>query len=363
MKDERRSKHEEQSERIERGIGARWLPKEVVKLMLPSIDQLVGQIDSFREVAAAYQEQRRASDYHREETPHRRERPEFNNTIAVLGDRGTGKTTVLHSLKKNEIEGIQPYDTLTPFIVPEQMSPASTILGWILSSLRTEVESINQDYYEWLRRSQDNRDRRGWDRDSRAMDACIRSDEETPLRVAYKKAVRQYHLRTEQFARFVARRDEGAASYVTDNEKIINADLELIDSFHDLIDALVEAKSKLYGDKLQKDSDTPLVFIFFDDVDISAERAGEVLETIINFLTHPNIVTFITGYYKVFAEAMTLHLLQKEKVGDPAYLHETILPAHLGTPSENTTLRLRQERSEEFLKKAFRRLTAIRWRG
>lgn len=73
----------------------------------------------------------------------------FNNTISILGQRGTGKTsammTLLEEIENNTYFEFKPktknqYDIINKILNPEEMGEGSDILGWIITTLENYVE-------------------------------------------------------------------------------------------------------------------------------------------------------------------------------------------------------------------------------
>ncbi|MDO7487585.1 hypothetical protein Q5O89_20870 [Peribacillus frigoritolerans] len=95
--------------------------------------------------------------------------------------------------------------------------------------------------------------------------------------------------------------------------------------------------------------------LFFDDVDISSERCSEVLDVIRTYLSHKNIVVFVSGDYNTFAEALTLEFLQREKIPEKHYKEEFVLTSReeilSGVVKNRTILETRKQLSQEYLKK------------
>lgn len=54
----------------------------------------------------------------------------------------------------------------------------------------------------------------------------------------------------------------------------------------------------------------PLIFFFFDDVDMSARKSPQILKELLSFLSHPNIVIVISGDYIIFTESLTNYFLE-----------------------------------------------------
>src|SRR5699024_8202095 len=64
----------------------------------------------------------------------------------------------------------------------------------------------------------------------------------------------------------------------------------------------------------EKYSQEPLIFFFFDDVDVVTKHSINILRDIVTFLSHPNIVVFVSGDYKIFSQSATLHMLGEERL-------------------------------------------------
>ena len=71
---------------------------------------------------------------------------------------------------------------------------------------------------------------------------------------------------------------------------------------------------KYLNHSLYRCDDEPLIFFFFDDVDVTAQYCEGIFETFLTFLSNAHIVTFISGDYDLFLQSVTLKLLEKEKI-------------------------------------------------
>lgn len=310
-------------------IGARVLHEKQVNTILPTYSELRRQVKEFRMQSNQHNIQNNEfvkNDY----------KFNYNNVISILGDRGSGKSSALMTFK-NELENSNnETDIILPLIDPERMSITSDTLGWILSYLKDEYEKVD----EKLNRIS------GYSRfDSK--DFCGK-DTKTTIEKAYFKLQKSYLLRKEQYADVLRKRDEGVLEQIRDNERILNYDRQLIDLFHDFINKLVDAKRKVNQENYNNfENVEPLIFIFFDDVDISAARCVEVLDTIRTFFTNPNIVTFVTGSYNVFLEAVTVNMLIEEKINEKHYF------TAFSYYDNKSALDYRKDRSIEYLKKVF----------
>ncbi|WP_240418384.1 hypothetical protein [Paenibacillus periandrae] len=312
-------------------IGARVLGRDQVPILLPSYEKLHEQVKGFRKQAAGLERWDETSWLHK----YKRDfRSNFDNVISILGERGSGKTSVLLTFKYFHTKQFSEQDIVLPLIVPDQMSGASDTLGWVLGFLHGEMKEIERIYHSEQERTNQWR-----------QDAYCGKGAKSQLEKKYKELQKAYLLRQDSYAAIIRKRDEGVQEHISDNEKIVNSDQNLIDHFHDFIDILVNYKKMIIKDKNHE----PLILIFFDDVDISAKYCMEILNTVRTFFSHPNIIVFVSGAYSVFIESVTLNMLDEEKVDARKY--DTDFVAHW--EESKTALVRRLERSREFLKKVF----------
>ena len=67
----------------------------------------------------------------------------YENIYSILGGRGTGKTSVIFTLR-NYIEENYPSDVVLPIVMPEVIPESGETLGWILASLENLVEQLSK---------------------------------------------------------------------------------------------------------------------------------------------------------------------------------------------------------------------------
>lgn len=317
-------------------IGARILTEKQATVLLPNYLKINNQINQFREEAKRFNENfesMNVDDYQRYEMY-----TNFDNVISILGERGSGKTSVFLTLKKVHDFEYKNKDITLPLIVPDNLGDTSDALGWIISYLEKYVEELHPDLKANERKSIA----------YYGSNKCL-ENEDSELRTKYKKLRKTYEIRKKIYLNKILERDEGTKEYLSDKAKMTQADQSLIVDFNNFINALVIAKKKLNFNKEIE----PLILVFFDDVDISAHRCPEVLETIRNYLNHPNIVVFVSGDFKVFSEIICLEFLRKEGVNSEDY-NKIFVPVQQLQEKEVgsfSALELRKERSQEYLKK------------
>lgn len=317
-------------------IGARTLTEKQATVLLSNYSKINNQVNQFREEAKKFNkalENIRRKDFQLYEMY-----SNFDNVISILGERGSGKTSVFLTLKDVHSLKYKNEDIILPLIVPDNMGETSDTLGWIISYLEKDVIKLHPELKAKERR----------DYAYSGFNKCL-EDEDSELKISFKQLRKTYEIRKKVYLSKVLKRDEGTKEYISDKAKMTQADQSLIEDFNSFVNTLIKAKKEV---NIQKDIE-PLILIFFDDVDISAHRCPEVLETIRNYLNHPNIVVFVSGDFKVFSEIMCLEFLRKEGVKSDDYNQVFIPTQQLQKQEINifSALELRKERSQEYLKK------------
>ncbi|MDS1002022.1 hypothetical protein P9J83_00685 [Clostridium sporogenes] len=320
-------------------IGARVLDNTDLEALLPTYGNIFEQIDKFMNKAKELNDKK--SD----------EKKEYNNIFSILGGRGTGKTSVLLTVKK-QIENddynkddVHGYDIILPLIVPDDMGENSDTLGWIITYISKQVEEVNNRYIEYLRKREIRKRK-----EDLFEKYCIKK-EEAPLKKYLKKLQESYYFRKPAYYEILIKEYIGKREYIGDTKEALEADQKLIENFFQCIEELIKVKREL-NEKIE-----PLIYFFFDDVDISAKRGFEVLISIMRYLNHPNVVIFISGDYNVFLETVTLQflknedLLNKDLMGKSFILNSEDVNKIKLDNFDSTALELRKNRSYDFLKK------------
>ncbi|HBJ1684250.1 TPA: hypothetical protein LA468_001383, partial [Clostridium botulinum] len=327
-------------------IGARILHKTDLEALLPTYDNIFEQRDKFRYKAKELNDNN--SDNEKEY-----QKREYNNIFSILGGRGTGKTSVLLTVKdKIENEDVdEKYrfrdadDIILPLIVPDDMGENSDTLGWIITHISKAVEYVDNAYIKELKRLCClNREEENYEK------YCIK-EEDTNLKKCLNKLQKSYYFRKPAYYEILVKEYIGKREYIGDTKEALEADQKLIENFFQCIEELIKAKRELNQQR------EPLIYFFFDDVDISAKRGFEVLISIMRYLNHPNVVIFISGDYNVFLETVTLQflknedLLEKDLMGKSFILNSDNVNKMKLDNSDGTALELRKNRSYDFLKK------------
>lgn len=258
------------------------------------LDGISHQIDKFR--ANAWKENNINQNRCREKD---KSRP--NNVISILGGRGSGKTSIaltirdkLSNIKKiNNVE----QDFILDIIDPSKFNVEDNALGWIIYSFKSYVDDCK------------------YKKNMQCKNYCNRNNSED-LTSLYEKLKNTYIHSRKFYRDNLSSITESRCEYDKVNSEISLADKELESAFRNFIQEICSSKrSELRFLNTHNDEITePLIIITFDDVDMCPQKAPEILELILNYLNHPNIVCMVLGEYKTFNEALVIDLWNKSNV-------------------------------------------------
>ncbi|ASS73985.1 hypothetical protein CIG75_02630 [Tumebacillus algifaecis] len=306
-------------------IGSRVLTDGEAKSILPSFEKIGELLRDFRNASGQLRDSNDTAD----------------NCISILGGRGSGKTSVMLTFKAKHEEKYSKRDIVLPLIVPENMSPSNDTLGWLLGQFENVVAKLDSDSEDRMKAG---------NKYDELYDRCIKSGTSS-LKDRFDDLRKSYVFRKEEYYRAIHGRHSGAANYIKDNENFIHSDHNFIERFRKFIDQLIVDKRGVLGGGHE-----PLILIYFDDVDLCGERCPDVLDTVRNYLNHPNIVVFVSGDYDQFTEAITMDFVRREKIGY-LYYNTNFVPDDKSSllrsdnAQEKNALQLRKVRAQDYLKK------------
>ena len=240
-------------------IGARNLDDEELKVLLPEWKNIFIEINKIREVANSNKMKKDSEDRLIIE-----DEPEFrkyhNNVFSILGERGAGKTSVQLSLKyklmKNLLdkEGAEfdeyKNDTILPLIVPPDMEEDSSVVGWIIAYFSDLVQKIDERFKK-------DRELFYYKEDKRC----------NPVLEKFKELKKTFFIRSENNKNSI-NSDNSITEYIERNREAISEDINLSKKFKEFIDEYIEYKRNVN----KRNASEPLIYIFFDDVDISNKK-------------------------------------------------------------------------------------------
>ncbi|MDR3594254.1 hypothetical protein [Clostridium sp.] len=318
-------------------IGARILSDNALGKLLPNNKIIMEQIELIRDVAKeANIGEKKYEQLDREFERH------FNNIFSILGGRGSGKTSVLLTMKYNITKDHSDTDIILPLIVPEKMGQASDVLGWILGFLGDVVDGIEKTVYgEKINLYSKGTELKGY------FEGC-RKKEDNPLREKYNELLKQYRYTKPDYRKILINQFLGLNEYIENSKNILDSDQKLVVKFEELLEELFKVKKK--ENKINNGNDKqPLLFVFFDDVDLSTERCAEVLNVALRYLSNSNVVVFVAGNYMTFSEVLTIDALKKDGILDKDMMESSFIRGEIS--ANKTALDIRSELTQDYLKK------------
>lgn len=264
-------------------VGARTLSKNEIEKVLPTYEKIFSDIEIIREGFEL-------SAIKDSEKIIRR-----TNSIGIMGKRGTGKTSILHSIRNRLMEEWNQ-DIVLDIIVPDNMSEKSELLGNIIGRFNSEIEELEKV----AKRNEGKENKLG----SSFYDATTcRFKKDNVLREAYKKMVTAYCYMQPEYRDLLIRNYTDLPSYISKSGEVFNADTEFIKKFNDFIYQLVKVKME------QNNNKKVLIHIFIDDIDLAPHRCPQIAKALLAYLAHPAIVVHLSGDIETFEEALTLQFL------------------------------------------------------
>ncbi|WFA83387.1 hypothetical protein [Paenibacillus amylolyticus] len=328
-------------------IGARDLKKEVYNI-LPTYDLLLKQIEQIRDQGKREKGNSR-KDYRRD----------VNNTIGIFGPRGTGKTSVLFTLINklkprinNTLEEMFEHNMILGIIEPDHLGDNTKIMGSIVGMLKKMVDQqiiqiskpdryIEKEFNEYFNKG------------------LFRSN--NPLQSKMNDLI-EYHMYTEnEYRQLLIHTYDDLATHIKKSARLLTPDVEFREKLHELITCLIDNQRLLLKVSLQQGQkliEEPLIFLFIDDVDLKMIRSRELIEAILQYANHPNVVTILSGDYEILRDAITLALIQDEK------LMNSNISTHFKPNDEESIKKRKQILSHEYVKKIIppaRRHQLLQW--
>lgn len=328
-------------------IGSRILDENELRVLLPSYDNIFNQINKFRDEASRISRALSGIKIYSEERFELKK--DYNNIFSILGGRGTGKTSAIATVRHRIFKDNRNKDIIMPLVVPDDIGETSDTLGWIISYIGEQVDILSKEYLDFIKIKRN--EESYVNRYTELYDKHCRKDNDLELKVIFDTVKQAYHFRKKQYQKILIQEYVGKNEYANDNNKILESDQNLKKYFFRLIEEIIKVKADL------NNKEEPLIYFFFDDVDISAKRGPDVLSTTMRYLSHPNVITFICGDYKVFSEMLTIEFLQNENLLDEKLMTQIYTPYEENYVNgntaalENTAINLRKIRGYDYLKK------------
>ena len=235
----------------------------------------------------------------------------YDNVFAILGGRGSGKSSVIQSLWEHLQHGGHSRDIILPIIIPETISdPHCSILGWIMATAEQVIDSIE----EQLRGLED---RRGgaWvcehlPRDPMGFFKDCHLQHNNRLRERYESLKRDCIPDLASGAAFSYDEMVGLQVHLSQKQYALVRNLNRfwadVTTYWKVIKGLQAEEEGREGEPAQ-----PLIILMFDDVDLVPERSLELLNSTFQYFTNPNIVLILTAAEKVLEQVIWTKMLER----------------------------------------------------
>lgn len=198
----------------------------------------------------------------------------YNDTITILGTRGSGKTSflmsILHYCKEERNEDIEIIELIDPTLIEEKGHIFLTLISLIADKVEQKISKNECDPC-----CKEYRQRKSWDDKLKILAAGLPS-----IDIDNASLYSNWH----------------------DPEHVMRKGLEAVkaakrleENFNKIVDEALEILGK------------KAFLIAFDDIDVNFNNGWKVLETIRKYLTSQQIITLLSGDIKLFSKAIRKH--------------------------------------------------------
>ncbi|TKI57826.1 hypothetical protein E8L90_21660 [Brevibacillus antibioticus] len=333
-------------------IGARDLGDEVYKI-LPTFDLIVKQIEQIRGTTKDS-----IKDSYRSHSQ-RVFKKDVNNTIGIFGARGTGKTSVLYtlinqlSLSDSSIPtSAIPHNIVLGIIEPDHFGHNTKIMGSVVGLLKKATEMQMEQIQNMIPIA--------------GVEGDLFQDyfnkgvfkPNNPLQNSLNELI-EYHMYTEsEYRQLLIHTYDDLATHIKKSARLLTPDIEFKEKLNSLISYLIANQRALLRLCKGKEDVEPLLFLFIDDIDLKMTRSRELIEAILQYANHPNVVTILSGDYDILQESIMLALIQDEK------LHHSNMSVEFKVNDRDTIKDRKQNLAHEYVKKIIppaRRHQLLQW--
>lgn len=275
-------------------VGVKYLNENQLAAVFPDVESLRNKIETHRQFIRLFWNERG-----KEKHPSGRWDDQYNimfdNVYSILGSRGSGKTSVVYTLKKLFSERNEK-DIVLPIIMSELIPESCEIIGWILSLMEEVVQELQKNLNDIQKKSDD-----FWTGcSSNKNKDNLLNDFETVKELCFSKKYNEGNA-------------ESFSTAVIGSERSTQNSFDFSRQLTAFWTKLKNSVKKVNGMGENKE---PLIYIIFDDVDLAPEKIWELLSTIVKYLSHPNVIVLMTAeeemLYKVVRNILRIKTKSKK---------------------------------------------------
>lgn len=294
-------------------FGARKFTEKEILNILPSYKELKKQIEEMHKSSKQYKE-----EYIKNKNTESKDVfgwPQVTNNISIIGPRGSGKTSIMKTLY-SELKEEPKRNLVLPGIVPESMEDSMTLMSTILGLFKDKIDEIkkNEIKKELL---------------------CV--PQKSEIEKNYNRLIESFGYLQKNYQEIAVNKYSTEPAHVETSTLIFSSGNEFIERFHNFINDILDTEEY---------SDDAMVFLFIDDIDLSTSRCMDVVRTLLSYISHPRIITILSGDMDTFEEALTVEFIRQEKL-----LSKDLIDTNYLQLEENTIEDIRNNRNLTLLKR------------
>lgn len=224
--------------------------------------------------------------------------PSYDNVYALLGGRGSGKSSVLYTLME-KLRADQHKDIYVPLVVPEMISDSNcSILGWVLSSFGVVLGDLEKQIEKSGREP--------------ALYGGYCGVKENFFKNCKFQTKNSLRMKYEELFKISLTEKMNASGYLAEDMVAYQTDqarqqYRLLQNLNEFLNELTITWHSVNPDN----GNLPMIFLFFDDIDIAPQRSMELLTTTFQFFTNSNIIILVTADENSLREVIYLKMLER----------------------------------------------------
>lgn len=298
-------------------FGARKFTEKEVLNILPSYKELKKQIEEMHKKSKQYKE-----EYIKNKNTESKDVfgwPQVTNNISIIGPRGSGKTSIMKTLY-SELKEEPKRNLVLPGIVPESMEDSMTLMSTILGLFKDKIDEIkrNEIKKELL---------------------CV--PQKSEIEKNYNRLIESFGYLQKNYQEIAVNKYSTEPAHIETSTLIFSSGNEFIERFHNFINDILDTEQY---------SDDAMVFLFIDDIDLSTSRCMDVVRTLLSYVSHPRIITILSGDMDTFEEALTIEFIRQEKLLSKDLLDTNYLQLEENT-EDNTKENIEKNKNSTLLKR------------
>lgn len=295
-------------------IGAQILSPTMMECSFYHTDAVLKTIESIRETASKTHE---AFSNKLREAPNEAllDARGYNNAISILGSRGSGKTSIImtlqHILQVGESEWragkagdqVRPENIIMPILMPQDFSDGQSLLSWVIIKLQELAKSV----LERIKSSGC-----GYYLVKGITSGWAVGEQTTPyntLQEYIDNLTASCELRFRNEYRLETMRNDEIYHYMDSVERDSKLVLDMLRLISQLVDCY-----RFSGNAGSTSAKEPLIFFVIDDLDMAPQRSHEVLNLVLRYLQHPNVVVLCGWNQELFQNHLCIELLRTQGV-------------------------------------------------